>query len=271
MKIKLKKRQFNSRYAITFGETAILHVGGKEFGSKTHKNGFSVDDLKLISTKLNNYSEYISLSDSLPKELQKDNDAGVLIIRCNNNPSDNALSVSRFFADKLYREQKLNVVYDDKYWDNRRSKTLNKRARKNIIFGNTEIQHSDDYTQPSIKSFSKLPFLMKIKNILQDTLGEKASDLQAEGNHYHHTTSGIGYHGDSERKIVICLSLGKSSLIRFNWRMPHSSNHESKPIDIKLNHGDIYIMSEKATGYDWKQRSKVRVVHAAGHMKYIDK
>ena len=39
MKIKLKKRNFNSRYAITFGETAILHVGGKEFGSKTHKNG----------------------------------------------------------------------------------------------------------------------------------------------------------------------------------------------------------------------------------------
>ena len=36
MKIKLKKRNFNSRYAITFGETAILHVGGKEFGSKTH-------------------------------------------------------------------------------------------------------------------------------------------------------------------------------------------------------------------------------------------
>ena len=139
--------------------------------------GFSVDDLKLISTKLNNYSEYISLSDRLPKELQEDNNAGVLIIRCNNHPSDNALSVSRFFADKLYNEQKLNVVYDDKYWDNRRSKTLNKRARKNIIFGNTEIQHSDDYTQPSIKSFSKLPFLMKIKNILQYTLGEKATDL----------------------------------------------------------------------------------------------
>ena len=135
MKIKLKKRKFNSRYAITFGETAILHVGGKEFGSKTHKNGFSVDELKLISTKLNNYSKYISLSDSLPKELKEDNDAGVLVIRCNNHPSDNALSVSRFFADKLYNEQKLNVVYDDKYWDNRRSKTLNKRARKNIIFG----------------------------------------------------------------------------------------------------------------------------------------
>ena len=100
---------------------------------------------------------------------------------------------------------------------------------------------------------------MKIKNKLQDALGEKASDLQAEGNHYHHTTSGRAIMEIPKEKLIICLSLGKSSLIRFNWRMPYSSNHELNPIDIKLNHGDIYIMSEKATGYDWKQRSKVRV------------
>lgn len=30
-------------------------------------------------------------------------------------------------------------------------------------------------------------------------------------------------------------------------------------------------MSEKATGNDWNRRSKVRVVHAAGHKSYIDK
>ena len=40
--------------------------------------------------------------------------------------------------------------------------------------------------------------------------------------------------------------------------MPHSSNHELKPIDIKLNHGDIYIMSKKQPDTIGKQRSKVR-------------
>ena len=29
------------------------------------------------------------------------------------------------------------------------------------------------------------------------------------------------------------------------------------------------VMSEKATGFDWRCRSKVRVVHAAGAVKYI--
>ena len=29
-----------------------------------------------------------------------------------------------------------------------------------------------------------------------------------------------------------------------------------------------YVMSEKATGYDWMKRSGYRVVHAAGHTNY---
>ena len=41
------------------------------------------------------------------------------------------------------------------------------------------------------------------------------------------------------------------------------------PIDIDVEHGDIYIMSEKATGHDWKMRSKYRLVHAAGHSSYL--
>jgi len=40
-------------------------------------------------------------------------------------------------------------------------------------------------------------------------------------------------------------------------------------MDVQINHGDIYIMSEKATGFDWKSRNKTRLVHAAGHIKYL--
>jgi len=41
-------------------------------------------------------------------------------------------------------------------------------------------------------------------------------------------------------------------------------------VDIKVEHGDLYIMSEKATGYDWKHSTKLRIVHAAGSEKYIN-
>jgi len=39
--------------------------------------------------------------------------------------------------------------------------------------------------------------------------------------------------------------------------------------ELKLEHGDIYFMSEKATGFDWKNRKIVTLRHAAGASKYI--
>ena len=72
-----------------------------------------------------------------------------------------------------------------------------------------EIVHSDDYKQPSIKSFKNFPFLSKIRDYLVILLGDKAKDLNAEGNHYNHSKSGIGFLV-MQRKIVICLSLEKA-------------------------------------------------------------
>ena len=83
------------------------------------------------------------------------------------------------------------------------------------------------------------------------------------GNDPHHP-------GDVERKVVVCLSLGAPSTLRYHWRLPHSSEHTLPAVDVCLSHGDVYVMSEKATGYDWKMRSKVRLVHGAGAAKYID-
>ena len=34
--------------------------------------------------------------------------------------------------------------------------------------------------------------------------------------------------------------------------------------EITLNHGDIYIMSEKSVGNDWKRRKIPTLRHAAG-------
>jgi len=263
------KPLYDSRYAVTFGEVAILHVGGEEFGDGIRESGFSTELLKELNNKIPN-SEYIPIVNGLPEEEVYKHDAGVLVIRCDtNNKSSTSLPVNVDDANKLYKEQD-GIEYDTKYWDNRRQRDLFKRARLNIVFGDNEIEHSEDYKQPSVRSFYNLPYLNKFRGDLESVLGDKASGLQAEGNHYNHGKSGIGYHGDAERKTVICLSLGKKSILRYHWRNPGSSDNINPGTDIELNHGDVYIMSEKATGYDWKHRSKYRLVHGAGYSKYID-
>jgi len=265
----------NVRYAITFGETAILHIGGEEYGSGRRGKGFTVPELTKIAANINNgcgsvSAKVISISSVLPENLQcEETNAAVLVIR---NGAHLIGGNNGFSADMLLAEQQ-SVEYDNKYFDTRRKKTLNKRARYNIVFSADkvgDVSHSEDYSQCSVKSFGSLPYLSKFRDGLPKVLGEEnASELEAEGNYYYEEKSGIGFHGDSERKVVICLSLGKPSVLRYQWRLPNSSEHLFTPVDIQVGHGDVYVMSEKATGYDWRMRSKVRVVHAAGASKYI--
>jgi len=252
------------RYAITFGEVAIIHTGSSELG-KIRKEGFSLDELKAIQANIGKDAEFIELSQDLPDNIRKDNEAAVLVIR----NGVNILLNKDKGANKLLKEQK-KLEYDKKYYESRFSKTLNKRARYNIVFGEENVEPSEDFKIFSIKAFKDLKYLNKLRKRIGKYFGEKAKKLNAEGNYYFHQKSGIGFHGDAERKIVICVSLGDSSVLRYCWRKPGNSLLFGKPIDITVNHGDIYIMSEKATGFDWKYRSKYRLVHAAGYKTYLN-
>ena len=303
---------FQPRYAITFGEVAILHVGGKEIGNGRREQGFQVDELDQICNLINLHSttvqntnetsqpssnqssktvsaELIHISNALPEQYRQANAAAVLVIRNgaelisnaeapksdkssgkssgNSSCSEAKNSYIDDAANKLLQEQQ-NIEYDRKFWNARQRKTMNKRARYNTTFGEQNVSPSADFQTPTTHAFP--PIMSAFRNGLVHVLGERANDLSAEGNHYYEQKSGIGYHGDAERKIVICLCLGGSSVLKYNWRMPGSSEHTMKSIDVHVKHGDVYVMSEKATGFDWKSRSKIRVVHGAGSDKYVN-
>jgi len=100
-------------------------------------------------------------------------------------------------------------------WDTKakmRGRVVNKHARYNLCF--SDFNQDPDYEagKGRIVSFSQLPRLNKIKQQLPDYFGKKASDLKAEGNYYYNNQTGIGFHGDTERRIVIAIRLGKFRL-----------------------------------------------------------
>ena len=101
---------FSKRYAITFGEVAILHVGLSELGQKAAE-GYSVEELSEIANKLEEKDievELINLTDKLPKKYSNGNDASVLIIR----NGVNHLLKKEDASDKLYLEQDKKVIYE---------------------------------------------------------------------------------------------------------------------------------------------------------------
>jgi hypothetical protein len=99
-------------------------------------------------------------------------------------------------------------------------------------------------------------------------LGDKYKDLVAEGNYYHDISHcGIGAHGDSERNIVIGVRLGASMNLQYRWH--YCNQGVGNIFEIILNQGDIYFMSSKAVGRDWKKQKIYTLRHAAGAKKYL--
>jgi hypothetical protein len=90
-----------------------------------------------------------------------------------------------------------------------------------------------------------------------------------EGNRYYDLKkTGIGFHGDTERVVVICITIGGGGGYPMRWQWFKDGMPVGKPIDIELNDGDVYVMSEKSVGADWKKKVIYTLRHAAGAEKY---
>ena len=159
-----------------------------------------------------------------------------------------------------------------------RGKRMNKRARTNLCFvADREQEPAVFEGKGSIYDLKKMEFLNKgverLRKQIADGLIEIGSETKVEinvveGNRYYNLkNTGIGFHGDTERVVVICISIGCDNY-PMRWQWFKDGMPVGKSIDIVLNCGDVYIMSEKAVGADWKKKSKYTLRHSAGAEKY---
>ena len=248
---------------ITFGEQSENHAGMEMHGNGLAEKGYDENDL----TSVKKYFEALGATPVLTDLTTLNTDIEL--------PSAHILyienGVNHLCADNdVDLMQELETLeWDKKYWDTRRSKVLNKRARYNLCFGN--IGHDADFEdgKGTVIPLSTTPILEDLKFGILDVLGEK--DMEVEGNYYYDIKkTGIGWHGDSERKKVVGINLLKGVEEReIHWRWYNRSKIISDTFKLKLKSGDIYIMSEKASGWDWKKSSLYTLRHAAGCDKYL--
>ena len=261
--VRPKPRDTKQAVTITFGDVAENHVGMQKIGS-INDCGFTVDELYRAQIAFDESGAVTSLIDlveesDLHEELDNLEEAYVLVVK-------NGVRALGMDPDKMLREQ-LRLDVDKKA--KMMGRVVNKRARWNLCFSD-EAQNPDyEAGKGRIVAFEDVPLLEELREALPFLVGDKAEGLHAEGNYYYDTnTCGIGYHGDAERRIVIAVRLGRSIPLCYQWYHRHKPYGEK--IELELNHGDIYIMSDKATGHDWKKSSKWTLRHAAGCSKYTD-
>jgi len=251
------------RIGLTFGDAGENHVGMEMVGKLgAIGSGFTTDELRRAVHNLNDMGHTAEYNSFMLHGF----DAGVLIIR-------NYLSDAHHNA---LLDEMDSFEWDTKYWDQRRKKVLNKHARSNVVILDGISQEPEYETGKgrivdgdTLETFKELKSLM-VNHINEATETEKALNLICEGNRYDDLTKqGIGYHGDKERRKVIALSLGAPT--QMNWQWFQNSKPVGPTYKFTLNGGDIYIMSEKAVGYDWRltKGGILTMRHAAGAPKYI--
>jgi len=170
---------------------------------------------------------------------------------------------------KIYRDMN-SFEWDRKYWDTRRKKVLNKNARANVCFGDDGSEPDYERKKGRIVGYDSVPSLECVKRQLRDVLGSKCDNLICEGNRYFDLKKcGIGYHGDAERRKVVAFRVGESMDLHFNWFV--ESKSVGKIFKTTLKNGDMYLMSEKAVGTDWRCRKIYTLRHSAGRSdsKYL--
>ena len=166
--------------------------------------------------------------------------------------------------DSELMSEMMGFDWDKTFFDTRRQKVLNKHARYNVCFGDESRDSNMEEGKGSIIGYDRVPLLKKLKDELEACMGEDEA-LQAEGNFYYDVEkTGIGWHGDGERKKVIAANICDEGVKReIQWRWFLNGKRVSDPFVITLHHGDCYVMSEKASGFDWKTRKFPTLRHAA--------
>jgi hypothetical protein len=159
-----------------------------------------------------------------------------------------------------------------------RGKPMNKLARTNLCFvAGREQKPSVLEGKGTIYDLKKMKAMNECVERLREEIATGLIEIGSktkviinvvEGNRYYDLKkTGIGFHGDTERVVVICISIGGFNY-PMRWQWFKDGMPVGRPIDIRLNSGDVYIMSEKAVGADWKLKSKYTLRHSAGAEKY---
>ena len=255
----------NQTITLTICDQAENHVGMQQIGNMSIE-GFNLIDLFNAKKWFDKKGiETILLDLNYPIEnlnIYPDDEAYILIAK----NAINKILAPEYNTNDFFNEQ-VQLAWDSKAL--MYGRIVNKHARHNLCFGHQSQKPNYKKGKGTIISYKKVPILKKFMTVLPKIIGYKANSLVVEGNYYYDASKcGIGYHGDGERKKVIGIRLGTTIPLVYQWFV--NSKPVGCPIEINFNHGDIYIMSEKATGNDWKKKKIHTLRHAAGSKKFTN-
>lgn len=241
-----------STFTLTFGDQAENHKGMQIVGNMVPEgHGFNRRDMEAIARGFRNTKIYDL------KQMDDQDDACLLVIK---GGIQQILEGTGYTYEGMFDEHaKLDV--DKKAF--MYGRVVNKNARWNLCFDDEAQEPDYEHKKGRIVAMRDIPITNYIYDEFEYYFGVKALGMKGEGNYYYDVDKcGIGFHGDSERRKVIAFRLGASIPIHYQWFKDRKP--VGKRMIFELGGGDIYVMSEKAVGTDWKKTTVYTLRHATG-------
>lgn len=265
----------NSVITLTLGDQAENHAGMEKLGELVGEgDGFNLEDLKNMKVKLEEIGsvcEIVSLDlyqdlENMDVSIPPPQEAYILIIRDGVNKI--LKNCSEFTQQNMFNEH-ISLELDKQAW--MRGRVVNKHARWNLCFDAESREPDYENKKGRIVGYDEIPITKMLLSQIENYFGPKATNLKGEGNYYYDKTKcGIGFHGDSERRKVIGVRLGNGESTPLHYQWFRDSEPVGSRIVLPLNGGDMYVMSEKAVGTDWKKKKIYTLRHATGCEKYTN-
>lgn len=245
----------NMVYTITFGDVAENHAKMQKIGT-LHESGYSIEQMAHIQSNLELQglvTELVDLNAGFGDQFAP---AKVLVIR------RGAQFILGEETDGLIEEN--DALAMDKH-ALMKGKVVNKVARWNLCFADEDQEPDYQDGKGRIVAWKHIPRMARIRQVISEWTEDVL--LNGEANYYYDMSKcGIGYHGDAERRKVFAVRMGETMPLYFQWFQ--RSLPVGNPFEIVLHDGDMYIMSEKAVGFDWLKKNTPTLRHSTGCAKF---
>lgn len=145
-------------------------------------------------------------------------------------------------------------------WDKKillRNKVVNRVGKYAISIDDTGKEPNYEENKYRVIAYDDVEEVRDLKDNLSKIFKQDRLSCKGEYN-YNHEKLKLKYQGAKVNNMM-CIHLGDPIQMSFKWYFANKPASDS--MEFTLNHGDLYIMSEKATGHDYKLKKNPILKH----------
>lgn len=253
---------------LTFADVCDHDLESAKVG-KPAEQGLTLEDLIRAQKQFENLGAFCELTDLgnfLPRNYKekvpfKYETGHILVIR--NGINFLLKDINKTDADLMQEQKNLNwdtTAVSRKHRTTKTEGIVTKSNNWSLCFADEPKVQNLKANEGTVVAFNDVPCTNHVRNKLVELMGSTVKDIVGEGRFYFDLYKcNTKHHGEINKKILICARFGAQFPLHFQWFVKWKA--VGSPAKFMLNPGDMYILTNKAIGNDWRKATILTLRH----------